>query len=231
MRCNHTPSPSEQEAERQGLIMKFLPFICFGAVLVAPFSAIAKPLTYPGGWQTMAEASGDAFTLLNTYTLSPVLGIGLHNEYNRDSDYQMHSLHIANRLWRGNYPDAQANLFLQSGVGYARADGGNDESLAGYTGILADWENRRFYTEYSNRYVHAGSVDKAFSQQARVGVAPYIAESGALHTWLILQADHNPTGIDPFTVTPLVRLFQNTTMVEAGVRSDGEILFHVMQQF
>lgn len=206
-------------------------FFCFAAALLLSSPAMAKPLSYPGGWQTMAEISGDGYTLLNSYTLSPVFGIGLHNEYNRDMDYQMHSLYIANRLWRGNYPDAQANLYLQSGVGYARADGGDKEALAGYTGLLADWENRRFYTEYSNRFVDAGPIDKAFTQQARLGIAPYIGESGALHTWAILQFNHDPTGKDKFAVTPLVRFFKGSTMVEAGIRDDGKALFHVMHQF
>ncbi len=194
-------------------------------------AAQAKPLTYPGGWQATLDLSGDGYSLLNTYTVSPVIGFGLHHEYNRSEDYQMHSLHMANRLWRGNYPDAQANLYLESGIGYARSDGGDDESAAGYTGILADWENRRIYTEYANRYVEAGDIDSGFSQRARLGVAPYIAESGSVHTWLILQIDHAPEAKDNFTVTPLVRLFKDSTMVEAGVRNDGEILFHVMHQF
>lgn len=210
--------------------LKFL-LLGLSAFILSSPSADAKPLSYPGGWQTTVDLSGDEYSFLNTYTFSPVYGIGLHNEYNRDEDYQMHSLHLANRLWRGNYPDAQANLYLESGIGYARTDGGDEESAAAYTGILADWENRRFYTEYSNRYVHADDIHQEFTQSARVGVAPYIAESGALHTWLILQVDHKPRGDDHFTVTPLVRLFKEATMVEAGVRNDGEILFHVMHQF
>lgn len=209
--------------------VKFLPLACLLAALW-PLATQAKPLTYPSGWQTMAEVTGSEFTLLNTYTMSPVFGVGVHNEYNRDDDYQMHSLHLANRLWRRNYPDAQANLYLQSGIGYAWADDG-DESPAAYSGLLADWENRLIYAEYSNRYVHAGDVGRHFSQSARFGAAPYVAEAGALHTWLIVQLDHTPTADDTFTVTPLVRLFQNTTMVEAGIRNDGEILFHLMQQF
>jgi hypothetical protein len=209
---------------------KFL-ILALSGLSLAASPAEAKPLSYPGGWQTRADFSGDGASLLNTYTLSPLYGIGLHNEYNREDDYQMHSLHLANRLWRGNYPDAQANLYLESGLGYARSDGGDEESAAAYTGILADWENRRFYTEYSNRYVHAGDVTEKFSHSARIGVAPYIAESGDLHSWLILQLDHTPKGDNHFTVTPLVRLFQASTMVEAGIRNDGKILFHVMHQF
>ena len=211
--------------------LKLLPFLTAGIAMLGGFAAEAKPLTYPGGWQTVAEGSGDAFMLLNSYTITPTFGLGLQNEYDRDADYQMHSLAITSRLWRGNYPDSQANLFLLSGVGYARADGGTDESPAAYTGILADWEDRRFYTEYQNRYVHAGDVHKEFTQKARLGIAPYVAEAGALHTWLILQVDHKPAADDHFKVTPLVRMFKGSTMIEAGISEDAEPLFHFMYQF
>jgi len=209
----------------------FSTILCLTIAAGAVNPALAKPLTYPGGWQTMAEASGERFTLLNSYTITPRFGVGLHHEYDRDADYQMHSLHMTNLLWRGNYPDSQGNLFLQSGLGYARTDGGDEQSGAAYTGILADWEDRRIYTEYSNRYIHAGDVDTQFTQQARLGIAPYIAEAGELHTWLILQVDHSPEKDDNFTVTPLVRMFKNTTMIEAGADEDGKILLHFMHQF
>lgn len=205
--------------------------ILLTGILGASSGVWAKPLSYPGGWQSMVEGSGDAYMVLNSYTITPTFGLGLQNEYDREHDYQMHSLYMANRLWRGNYPDAQANLFLQSGLGYARADGGDEESGAGYTGLLADWENRRLYTEYQNRYVWAGDIGKEYTQKARIGVAPYVAEAGALHTWLILQVDHRPERDDHFTVTPLVRLFKGSTLGEAGISEDGEATFHIMHQF
>lgn len=210
--------------------LKYFTITALTASLALICSAQAKPLTYPGGWQTTAEVTGDMVSLLNTYTITPKWGVGLHNEYDREMDYQMHSLHVTHLLWRGNYPDAQANLFLQGGAGYARSDEGAD-SVAGYAGLLADWENRRFYTEYSNRYVHAGGIDKKFTQQARIGVAPYVAEAGSLHTWLILQADHTPTNDDTFSITPVVRVFKKSTMVEAGVRDDGQVMLHLMHAF
>lgn len=211
--------------------MKYFVWAALAMLAFSPGAAFAKPLTYPGGWQTIAEGSGDMYALLNSYTITPTIGFGVQNEYDREGNYQMHSLAVINRLWRGNYPDAQANLFLQSGIGYARADGGDRESAAAYTGLLADWENRRFYTEYSNRYIQAGDVNKEFTERGRVGVAPYIGEAGDLHTWLIMQVDHHPERDDNFTVTPLVRLFKGSTMVEAGVSDEGEPLFHLMHAF
>ena len=211
--------------------MKYIILAALTGLAFSSTAALAKPLTYPGGWQSVAEASGDAFMLRNSYTITPTFGLGVQNEYDREGDYQMHSVVMLNRLWRGNYPDAQANLFLESGVGYARADGGSDESAAAFTGILADWENRRLYTEYSNRYIHAGDVNTEFTQRGRVGVAPYLGEAGDLHTWLIMQVDHHPARDDNFTVTPVVRFLKGSTMVEAGINENGEGLFHLMHAF
>lgn len=165
------------------------------------------------------------------YTFTPTLALGVRSEYDRDDRYQILSFTMNNRLWRGNYPDAQANLYLLSGIGYAFDNGSNESSPAAFTGIEADWENRRFFTSYENKITYAGEVDKKFSQSARVGVAPYVAEAGALHTWFMLQADHRPESDDVFTVTPLVRFFKGTHLLEAGMSNTGTVLFNYTHQF
>ncbi len=203
---------------------------CLGLTLL-PHCAQARPVSYPGGWMLMAQNDGDRNALELDYTFTPVFALGLRNEYDRADRYQIHSLALNNRLWRKNFPDAQANVFLMSGIGYAFENGGSDSSPAAYTGIEADWENRRFYTNYENKFTYAGTIDSEFSQSARIGVAPYIAEAGALHTWLMLQADHRPEGGQHFTLTPLVRLFKDAHLAEAGISTDGKILFNYTHQF
>lgn len=63
-------------------------------------------------------------------------------------------------------------------------------------------------------------------QSARVGVAPYVGDYGDLHTWLMLEVEHNPEADDKFTLTPLVRLFKDVHLVEAGMGDDGSVLFN-----
>jgi hypothetical protein len=123
---------------------------------------------------------------------------------------------------------------LQSGAGIAYSDTGDfDDEIqpAIFTGILADWENRRIFTSYENRVTDAGDIDHHFMQAARVGIAPYIGEYGDLHTWLMLEIEHHPTSDDKITLTPLVRLFKGTNLVEAGMSNHGELLFNWMHQF
>ena len=179
----------------------------------------------------MLQNDGDRNAISLDYTFTPTLAMGYRLEYDREENSQIHALTTNNRLWRGNYPDAQANLYLLSGMGYAFGNGSNENSPAAFTGIEADWENRRFFTAYENRYLYAGDVDRKFNQSARIGVAPYIAEAGALHTWLMLQVDHRPSSDDKFAVTPLVRFFKDTHLLEAGMSNRGEILFNYTHQF
>lgn len=213
---------------------KYIGLICLGTItgtIIGATSAHARPISYPGGTMLMIQNDGSRNAASLDYTFTPTLAFGLRSEYDRMDTYQIHTFTMNNRLWRGNYPDAQANLFLMSGIGYAFDNGSNDNSPAAFTGIEADWENRRFFTSYENKIVYAGDVDKKFSQSARVGVAPYVAEFGSFHTWLMLQADHRPEDDKKFTVTPLVRFFKGTSLLEAGYSSDGKILFNYTHQF
>ncbi len=211
-------------------MMKKIAVLCAILALHAE-AAAARPVSYPGGFMLMVHNDGTQHGIELDYTITPKTAFGLHSLYDTEGDYQMHTVQMNNLLWRGNYPDAQANLFLMTGIGYAQTDGAQEQSAAAHIGIEADWENRRVYTLYENRYLEAGDVDRKFTQKARLGVAPYVANSGALHTWLILQGEHTPASDDNFTITPMVRLFKNTNLVEAGVSEDGDILFNWTHQF
>lgn len=73
-------------------------------------------------------------------------------------------------------------------------------------------------------------------QSARVGLAPYVAEFGALHTWLMLQVDQRPQalideGMEEFTVTPLLRFFKGPVLIEIGWSTNNEALFNFTYRF
>lgn len=177
----------------------------------------------------------DETTMIETMrTLTPTLAIGWHDEWDVESDWQFHGPMVAGLAKRWNFPDAQANIFWMAGAGVAFDDVGSvggDAEPAAYVGVEADWENRRFYTQYQARAFWADSIDNTLTQRARLGVAPYIAEAGALHTWAILQIDHEPEDDNPISVSPVIRLFQGGTLVEAGVSLDGDAFFSLMTYF
>ncbi len=208
--------------------MRFILFALLGMGLFIP-SVHARPVSYPGGWTTMIMNNGDRHSLHLHYSPTAKYSLGYKLEYWRDGDYTINTLQMNNLLKRWNMPDAQANLYLKSGVGVAYSDNGNfdgETDLAAFTGIAADWENRRFFTSYENRYTEAGDIDDFYMQSARVGVAPYIGDYGDLHTWLMLEVEHTPEAEDNFTVTPLVRLFKDVHLIEAGVSNHGDVLFN-----
>ena len=200
----------------------------------APVGAHARPVTYPGGNMAMLEYKDETVTAETMRTLTPKFAVGWHDEWDHESDWQFHGPMVAGLAHRWNNPDSQGNIFWMAGAGVAWDDvasAGGEAKAAAYAGVEADWENRRFYTQYQARTFWADDIDKTFSQRLRVGVAPYVAEAGALHTWAILQLDHEPEDDHPVTVTPVIRLFKSTVLAEAGVSLEGDGFASLMFYF
>lgn len=197
-------------------------------------TAEARPVSYPTGWTVMQMNDMDSSSLHVHYSPTAKYSVGYKAEYFRDEDWQFHGAQLNYLVKRWNKPKEQANLYLKTGAGLAYSDYQSldgQTNAAGFIGLAADWETRRWFTSYENRYVHAGNIGKVFNQKARVGVAPYIGDYGDVHTWLMLQIDHNPTRNDPVTVTPLVRLFKGEYLAEAGVSNKGDVLFNWVIRF
>jgi len=201
-------------------------------VLALP--AQARPISYPGGWTAMVMNDGDVNSIHIHYSPTAYTSVGVRSEYRRNNEYQLNSVQMNNLLKRWNSKNSQANFYLKSGVGIAYSDAGDfdgETEAAGFTGIALDWEDRRYFTSYENRYIEAGDIDNGYMQSARVGIAPYIGDYGDLHTWLMLQVDHVPKSDEPVTVTPLVRLFKDVHLLEAGVSNQGDVLFNYILRF
>jgi hypothetical protein len=118
---------------------------------------------------------------------------------------------------------------LQTGIGAAQH--GDDVDPAATLGFEADWETRRIYFSYENRYIYAGDVERSFSHKARAGIAPYIGGYDAMHTWLMLQIDHHPGERDNVVATPFLRLFTQEVMGELGISHKGDVMFNATLQF
>lgn len=194
----------------------------------------ARPVSYPGGWTAIGESDMDVVSLQTHYSPTARYSIGYRAEHWREEDWQFHGAQLNYLLHRENAKASQANLYFNAGTGIAYSDFeefDGETELAGFVGLSADWEDRRFFTSYNARLTYAGDIDKFFRQNARVGVAPYVGDYGDIHTWLMLQVNHNPTGEEHFTFTPLVRMFKNEYLVEAGVSDQGEVLFNWIARF
>jgi hypothetical protein len=182
----------------------------------------------------MMTNSGDANSAHVHYSPTAKMSVGVRSEYRREGEYQLNTVQMNNLLKRWNKRDSQANLYLKSGIGFAYSDAGDfdgETDAAAFTGIAADWEDRRYFISYENRYIEAGDIADGYKQSARVGIAPYIGDYGDLHTWLMLQVDHSPESDEKVTVTPLVRLFKDVHLMEAGISNQGDVLFNYVIRF
>jgi hypothetical protein len=207
--------------------MKYL----IASLLIVLFSlpATARPVSYPEGWTVMLQNDIEANSSHIHYSPTAKYSIGWRHEYLRENSVHVDTLQMNNLLKRWNKPQEQANFYLKSGLGVARQKG--DYTPAAFTGIALDWETRRYFTSYENRFFWTDESDKFVKHKARVGIAPYIGNYGDLHTWLMLETEYNPGAHDDFSVTPLVRFFKGNTLVEAGYNLDDGIQFNFIQRF
>ena len=178
----------------------------------------------------MQEHDETGTTLYVDYTIDPKHAIGFYaKKENGGEEYTTITPELNYLVKRWNLPEGQGNIFSTSGVGVSRVDGEN--KFTAWSGILADYETRKIFVSYEPRLMYVDDVEKSVWQRARVGFAPYVANYDDLHTWLMLQVDHHPAKPDTIVVTPLVRFFYHTTLVETGVNNNGDVMFNWVLQF
>jgi hypothetical protein len=205
----------------------FIPlFLC---LLFVPAIAFARPVSYPGGWTVMLMNDVETNSSHIHYSPTPDYSVGWRHEYFRDPSVHSDTAQLNYLVKRWNKPKEQANIYFKSGVGVAY-DSDEVEPVA-FAGVAADWETRRLFTSYENRFYYGGDLQRFAKHEARVGVAPYIGDYGDLHTWLMLKADYDAGQDDSFSVTPMVRFFKGATLVEAGYNLDGGAMVNFVQRF
>lgn len=217
--------------EKRNILGLFL----FGLIMAITADLHARPVSYKGGTTLMLKNDHDANVAHLHYSPTVNYSIGYRVEYQRDKEYWLHMGQLNNLVKRWNNPDSQANIYLKSGLGVATGYKNNNQSYneqaAFFTGIAMDWENRRYFISYENRYLNAQDIDKQFRQSARLGVAPYIGEYGDVHTWLMLEASHNPKMSKKYVLTPMVRLFHGPNLGEIGFSTEKTLLFNYTRRF
>ncbi len=191
------------------------------ASLAGASVANARPVSYPGGATVMQQNNGDFSSIHAHYSPTFQDSIGLYSERNWAEDWHFTGVQYNRLLKRWNEKNSQANLYFKGGIGQADAFGDGGVDLAGFLGVAADWETRRWFTSYQALAYDLG-FDQTLRQAARIGVAPYIGDYGDLHTWLMLQVENQPESETPTTLTPLVRFFYDVQLVEIGYTPETE---------
>jgi len=214
-----------------------------GALLVST-QAYAHPVVFSGGTALMGHQMEDMSEFEVVHSPTARTGLGLSVTRHKHAHELLFK--AAGLLWRGNYPDFQANIYAVGGAGrqFARSHAGDSTSplmkrihanpaLYEWT-LSADGEDRQIYTmgEYSETYDGKGLLRQ--SGKLRLGFAPYKADSNEMSFWGIVEwVPEKPVGNNKWLheVTPMLRMYYKNTLIEAGSSLNGKFTFNYMFHF
>ena len=214
-----------------------------GAWFTSP-QAYAHPVVFSGGTALMGHQMEymSEFEVVHSPTARTGLGLSLtRHKHAHEILFKGSGL-----LWRGNFPDFQANIYATGGAGrqFARSHAGDSTSSlmkrihanpALYEWALsADGEDRQIYTmgEYSETYDGKGLVRQ--SGKMRLGLAPYKADTNEIALWGIVEWVPEKSASDRqwlHEVTPMLRMFYRNALIEAGSSLNGKFTFNYMFHF
>ena len=203
-------------------------------VLTLPSIAMARPVSYQGGWTVFGETDRQMRSLWVHYTPDPKISIGMKSEWDDQNDILFNGFQGTWLAKRWFAPDSQANLYVFGSVGLADGVDSNPGGtrLGGQIGVLADWETRRWFLGYRARAQDFGALDQSVMQAGRIGWAPYEGKTGDLHTWVMLEVDHRPDNDIAVDTTPLLRFFKGPALFEIGYSlEDNEPLINFQYRF
>ena len=198
---------------RQIRIMTLVVLVC--GVYIIPVQA--RPISYSGGWTLMQKNNWQKNRLHAHLSTSRRNSIGLNIETYTDKN----KVHVQwnHLVFRKNTKHSQANIYLRNQWGVAHVVDHNYPTLT--ISVHSDWETRRHFLSYDASGVYIDNIDSgSFFHQARIGIAPYVAGYGKLHTWLMLQVEHHPQ--DPrqknrIISSCIIRLFKSIYLIELGI--------------
>lgn len=105
------------------------------------------------------------------------------------------------------------------------------DDLGVFFGASGDWETRRYFVSASAEYWDNGRFGTFSTFHSRLGMAPYVANTGALHTWFMIEGHHRPDTADRLSASALMRFFKGPALLEVGVDDQGESLFNYIHRF
>ena len=197
-------------------------------IIGAPLS-LAHPVSFEDGWSFMAFNQSDMYDWQLLYTFKPNLSLGV--DFIRDNMELQERYFLIPRLsWlvkRWNETESQANIYVYGGVGAARKGSFSNPAIEG--AIEADYETRAVYFSSKAQIVAAQDFNTLATYQLRAGFAPYLGESGELHSWLIGQVQYLPFAAEQsLRVGPVLRMFYKNVLWEFGVSTKGSWNFNFM---
>jgi hypothetical protein len=185
--------------------------------------AHALPVGFKDSWMTMGEVSKDFADTALVYTFgqkTSVLGAGVKFKWQPSPGaYRRVNLveaELAHRVARWNLPEAQANIYVQGGIGSAGSNFFAGRQTVGLVGLQVDYETRRLYSALKWHGSYAKDFDYTRTSLSG-GFSFYKAEYDEWQPWLILEATRvGGDAKDATEFTPYIRYIHKTLFIEAG---------------
>jgi hypothetical protein len=186
-------------------------------------AASALPVGFKESWMTMGEISNDFSDAAVVYTFdqkTSFIGAGVKFRW-QQSPAQVRRVNLVEaelgyRLARWNFPEAQANIYLQGGVGSAGGNFFAGRQTASLVGIQLDYETRRIYSALRWHGTYAKDFDYTRTSLSG-GFSFYKTEYDEWQPWFVVEATRvGGSAKDPIEYTPYIRFIHKTLFIEAG---------------
>lgn len=204
----------------------------------ASFSLLdARPISYPNAWTIMQKHNWEKTTAHIHYSPNMRNSIGFLGAYYQKENDRLYALQWNHLLFRNNQKKSQANLYSKIHFGRLKKKMSQRTVSHSAFNLSYDWETRKHFFLYAIEFEHTDETQvksNTFHQKARIGIVPYVAPYGKIHTWFMLQLEHHPDDLDPdnhFIFTPIVRFFKGDYLCEIGLNSNNQLLFNSIIRF
>ena len=213
---------------------------CFAIYLsiLALFVAItaqARPVSYPEGWTFITQHNDVQNSALAHYTLDTQHALGLRARYDRNGDYTFIGPQLNRLVKRWNKPDSQANIYARAAIGAVIDDQSGplrrEDDIGLFIGASGDWETRKYFISATAEYWDNGRFGNFSTFHGRLGIAPYVANTGSLHTWIMIEGRARPQSNDTYSSAALLRFFKGPALLEVGIDDEGEPLLNYIHRF
>lgn len=205
-------------------------------------AAQARPVSYPGGWTLMIRNNADQNSLHAHYTLDKDHSLGLRVRNDRNADALFIGPQAVRLIKRWNKPDSQANIYGRAAIGLVTdiSDSplimdapmpSRQDDIGTFIGVSADWETRRYFTAARFEHWDQGRFGSRSFYHTRLGIAPYVAGTGALHTWIMAEGHYSPEEDKELGATALLRFFKGPSLLELGIDTQKKPVINYIHRF
>jgi hypothetical protein len=201
------------------------------SIFLLSSGAYAHPVAYQGAIGVMTWNQSFMTDDWITYSFRPDAAVAFrHMRFDvPEGRMQFYAPQFDYLIKRWNESDFQANVY---GYGaYGTMNFQSQTQGAGLGGIEADAESRKYFISAKYEKMWANLGPDFYHAEFRLGAAPYEAEFNEIASWFMLQYQYHPMLVKKDALTPLIRLFYRSVLLETGVSTDGDWMMNFMFHF